>query len=310
MTSFCHLHLASGFSSRNFNVQHLLQTLWKLDVFLSQWLYYMGYTTCLFISMIKTENLLFIIVLQVSACKNHLHYRYSNLTLKCRCEERDSNYVFPFKDYGLVTSVKVNELGVLYRPNEYVVIRGACDPMLGRDFDTDEKRNLSNLTWSLLWITMEKCNFLLLEWFKFCLVTSRSWMHSIAKWRKKLEMNTHLRPHLAILWVWYYFKVLGWTPTTNFMELEHVPNLGDATSSCWSTRSREDDFSDPVLQLVPIPQLVVKEPKWNLTHCHIHEGIWVGDIWSCGRAGFCQPNKYKVGREPCVPCWDERKTLI
>ncbi|PRQ25619.1 hypothetical protein RchiOBHm_Chr6g0285611 [Rosa chinensis] len=63
------------------------------------------------------------------------------------CPMIDSDYVLPFREYGLRETSHVKELDVFCQPNEYMVRKDLCVPMLGRDFDsTDEERNLSSLS--------------------------------------------------------------------------------------------------------------------------------------------------------------------
>ncbi|XP_048429702.1 uncharacterized protein LOC125472392 [Pyrus x bretschneideri] len=87
------------------------------------------------------------------AYKNHLQYRVWEPDHELlggtaiSCTESDSLSLLPFEEYGLLTSGHAKEIDVFRQPNEYLVDREPCVPMLGWDFDsTEEDRSLSNLS--------------------------------------------------------------------------------------------------------------------------------------------------------------------
>ncbi|KAL6210871.1 hypothetical protein ACLB2K_016101 [Fragaria x ananassa] len=86
------------------------------------------------------------------AYKNHLDYTASEPDFALlggsaiSCPKKDSNYILPLEDYGLVTSGYIKGLDTFCQPHEYMYGREPCTPMLGWDFDRMDKRKLSSLS--------------------------------------------------------------------------------------------------------------------------------------------------------------------
>ncbi|KAK9944919.1 hypothetical protein M0R45_010459 [Rubus argutus] len=222
------------------------------------------------------------------AYKNHLEYTVwepdSELLggSAISCMNSDSNSILPFKEYGLVTPGHVKELDVFYQSNDYIG-REPCAPLLGWNFDrTDEERRLSNLS------RYRADSELLVGNAISCAMSNSDYVCPFKKYELRTpsqvkELDVFCQPNEYMLRKELCAPMLDW----NFDSTHEDTNLCSLSSyradskllggSAISCAICDTDFVLPCKGYRLRASSQVKEMD-----------------------GFCSPNEYLVGREPCA----------